>query len=404
MARILLVSDVIPFPPRNGKELPVAKHFEYLSQSHHIEFLLLHEDEMYFTRHKPDIPTSFKKAHFLRRHLPTKVKGVVLELLFGKIRSLQYRYDKSKVQSFMAQNKYDFFWLGTFNCFSFIDYCIKKLKYSFNKVGLSLHDVKTSSYRNAGIKYLRGNVRDLQTLQRYLRSPLMKKQERRVLNACDVIHVVSESERLKAEKLVGNSDITQKIIVLPNGIDQSLIVRSYKGYMSNVLLFMTHLHGSRQTEARWFLRKVWPKIRANSDLELWFVGAPPRSHDKFDDERIKIKGFVKDLGEILEKVCISILPIFHNCGYINRLHDAMAAGVPVVLTSYPASTAPDLVDGEEIVIANSPEHFAEAVVNLYNDENRRLEISKSGKRYCAQQSNWNELSVFLSARISAELD
>lgn len=397
--KILFVSDVIPFPAANGKELPVNKHFSYLSKKHEIDFLLLHEKMSYFEENKVNIPPSFNEVHFVRRTQKNKKTAVIRELFGGKITSLQYTFDRMAILEALQSLQFDVVWFGTFNCFSLLEVIKKITPELYRKIGLSLQDVKTMSYRSAGVKYVKTGLKNVDHLQRFVRSFLMASWEREVLEHCDLIHVMTEAEKQKAMKLVGNGHVESQLMVLPNGIEEDLLARKYLGVDENKLLFMTHLDGPRKAESSWFLTKVWPHIRKQTDLVLWIVGAPPKNTMNPNDDRIKICGFVEDLGSVFEKVCMAILPIFHSCGYINRLHNALSVGVPLISTTYPASTCLELSNGKEILIENDAKNFAEAVIELYENKSKRIDMSMAAKRYASRQKTWTQLSEEFDNRL-----
>jgi len=71
-------------------------------------------------------------------------------------------------------------------------------------------------------------------------------------------------------------------------------------------------------------------------------------------------------------------------GFGLALVEAMAAGVPVVASS--AGAIPMLTQGSqaaELVPSNYPEDLSKAMVDLFNDGDRREELSRAGRRRAA---------------------
>lgn len=70
------------------------------------------------------------------------------------------------------------------------------------------------------------------------------------------------------------------------------------------------------------------------DVEFWIVGANPSPEIRAleDDERIRVTGFVSDVGETLATMTAVLCPWEGTYGFRSRLIEVMALGVPVVAT------------------------------------------------------------------------
>ena len=63
---------------------------------------------------------------------------------------------------------------------------------------------------------------------------------------------------------------------------------------------------------------------------------------------------------------LSIAPLRYGAGVKGKVGEALAHGLPVVTTSI-GSEGMDLVDGEDVLVADGAEAFADAVVRAYRD-------------------------------------
>jgi glycosyltransferase involved in cell wall biosynthesis len=81
-----------------------------------------------------------------------------------------------------------------------------------------------------------------------------------------------------------------------------------------------------------------------------------------------------------------------------KILEAMAMGTPVISTSKGAEGL-QVTDGENILIADEPEDFAEAVVRLLGDKDLREALSANGRGLVNTQYSWeicaNRLERFL---------
>ena len=154
---------------------------------------------------------------------------------------------------------------------------------------------------------------------------------------------------------------------------------------------MTHLDGGRSGESEWFITKVWPRITERlPGAMLLIVGRPPKHIPAFieNNRNIIINGFADDLVQLFNSVRLVVVPTFHGTGLINRIADALAAGLPVVSTPQAIATFPGLKHGVHVLSAKKAEAFADAVVRLYNDEALRRTLSQQGRIYAQQFPDW----------------
>jgi len=68
----------------------------------------------------------------------------------------------------------------------------------------------------------------------------------------------------------------------------------------------------------------------------------------------------------------------------------MIAGVPVVTTSYPASTFDALENDVHAVIEDDPAVFAQKVVDLYSDSSALVGFSERGRDFARRFNTWEE--------------
>jgi GT2 family glycosyltransferase/ubiquinone/menaquinone biosynthesis C-methylase UbiE len=119
----------------------------------------------------------------------------------------------------------------------------------------------------------------------------------------------------------------------------------------------------------WFVEEVLPLLRArDAGLRLNIVGSKtPERVRTLAGSDIVVHGHVSDaaLAEIYAGVGVVIAPLLHGAGVKGKVIEAMARGVPVVMTSIGAQGIPDA--GKLGRVADSPEAFAEAVIRALDD-------------------------------------
>jgi sugar transferase (PEP-CTERM/EpsH1 system associated) len=122
--------------------------------------------------------------------------------------------------------------------------------------------------------------------------------------------------------------------------------------------------------ALWFARTVWPLVRTRRPAaRLSLVGSDPTPaiRSLAADSTIEVTGTVPDVRPYLWRSAVAVAPLLSARGVQNKVLEAVAAGLPCVVT-------PAVLDGlpEEVIpacmLARDAEQFAAAVVDLLGRE------------------------------------
>jgi glycosyltransferase involved in cell wall biosynthesis len=142
------------------------------------------------------------------------------------------------------------------------------------------------------------------------------------------------------------------------------------------LLFVGNFrHRPNEDGVRFFIREVLPRVRQElPGVELLVVGdAAPREFAQLSAEGVRLLGYVPDVDPLFARARVFVAPIRFGAGIKGKIGEALAYAIPLVTTAVGAEGM-SLRDGEEALIADTAEGFADAVVRLYRDEElwRRL--------------------------------
>ena len=151
------------------------------------------------------------------------------------------------------------------------------------------------------------------------------------------------------------------------------------------------------TEIMPLLRKQLPGVR------FYAVGSkPPAEIQALASEDIIITGFVEDLTPLLDKMRVSVAPLRYGAGIKGKIGTAMAVGLPVVATSL-AAEGMSLTEGENILVADGSEAFADTITKIYQNEALWNHISQMGLAF-ADKAWGAETAWGILAAILADLD
>lgn len=138
---------------------------------------------------------------------------------------------------------------------------------------------------------------------------------------------------------------------------------------------------------RWFIAQIFPRVRrALPEVVLHCIGI-----DVPDELRglaanqpgVLLHGHVPDLSPHMDGARIAVAPLRFGAGVKGKVNLSMAHGQPVVATSC-AVEGMYLRDGEDVLVADTSEAFADAVVALYQDEIRWNRLSANGLKNIEQ--------------------
>jgi sugar transferase (PEP-CTERM/EpsH1 system associated) len=125
----------------------------------------------------------------------------------------------------------------------------------------------------------------------------------------------------------------------------------------------------------WFVREILPLIRKRRPATtVAVVGRKPGSEIlelAAADPKIRITGTVPDVRPFLWASTVSIVPLRVGGGTRLKIYEAMAAKIPVISTTIGAEGL-DYQAGDNIVIADRPQAFAEHCLALLENEAERL--------------------------------
>jgi glycosyltransferase involved in cell wall biosynthesis len=203
---------------------------------------------------------------------------------------------------------------------------------------------------------------------------------------------VSEQDRAQLAKL----SLAADVVAVPTGVDtlyfapQAVEERPRELVFTGAMDWFPNEDGLIQ-----FCQSTLPLVRAAlPEVSLTVVGRNPtaRLREAAQAAGARVTGTVDDVRPYLAEAAVVIVPLRIGGGTRLKIFEALAMAKAVVSTTIGAEGLP-VVDGEHIVIADAPERFAGAIVDLLRRPERRLALGTAGRRLVEWQFAWPQVAA-----------
>lgn len=396
MARILLLTPQLPYPPHQGTSLRNYHLLRALARGHEVSLLSFAEEEL------PDLSQLRTLCDVLPPvPVPTRTTGQRLRQLLTtgepdmarRLHSTAFAESLSKA---LRETQYDFVQVEGIELAWSIDLI---RAHSTAGIVLDCHNAETELQRRAFGRDWRSVSRWPAAAYSALQIGRLARFEGEALRAADAILAVSETDRRYLAQRLGEPE--KAIAVIPNMID----VEEYRwpDPVAEALRFDVVFTGKMDYRPNvdavlWFAEAIWPLIRRERPEARWAV-VGQRPHPRLESLRqldgVILTGRVPQVQPYLAGAGVYVMPLRIGSGTRLKLIESMAAGCAVVSTTIGAEGFP-VVDGREIVLADTAEAFAAAVLKLLADPARRAELSRQAERFAARY-DWRQQTPLLDA-------
>jgi glycosyltransferase involved in cell wall biosynthesis len=223
----------------------------------------------------------------------------------------------------------------------------------------------------------------------------MKHRELAGIRASDasIVHSTAELQLLQPELPEA------QLHVFPLILDVKGTTRAFSE-RKDIVFVGGYQHPPNVDAVKHFVASIMPLLRKRlPGVRFYAVGSkpPPEIHALASDDVI-ITGFVEDIDPLLNRMRVSVAPLRYGAGIKGKIGSAMAIGLPVVATSL-AAEGMSLSDGKNVLVADSAEQFANAVVRIYKSEPLWNQLSEAGIEFAENawgaEAAWTILSGIL---------
>lgn len=405
--KILWVSSFFPYPPDNGAKIREYFLIRELAEKHDISVFSLVQSADELDGSEPlqkicqnvtgvlpenklpnlldgrrqwyDVPMGILSPHpkfMYGRPSMNVVRQLHAELSSGK-------YDVVIVESLVTVNYlWDFLHLP-------------------NKPIMILSELNIESLiQEQTLRHARGVI---QKLRKWIYYHSFVRFEKQTCQLFDKIIVVSEKDYLDIQTLFPSLK-AEHLILAPNGVDIQWNDIGNIPKEENTLIYNGALTYSANYDAiYYFLNKIFPLIiKQIPDVKLKITGKT----DGVDisslphHQNVLFTGYVPDIRPVVKSSMVCVVPIQVGGGTRLKILEAMALGTPVVSTSKGAEGL-HLEHGKDLLIADSPEDFANAVILVMRDRKLQNQLMENALQTVSSLYSWNGIAKQLELAITS---
>lgn len=212
--------------------------------------------------------------------------------------------------------------------------------------------------------------------------------EREICRSFDAVVAVSKADRDQLRNEFGLREVHD----VPTGVDTEYFRPLGSSPEAFELVFTGSMDWMPNEDAiLYFAREILPRIeQTNPAVTLTIVGRNPSRRLAAlaaSNQRIKVTGRVEDVRPYVDRATAYIVPLRVGGGTRLKIYEAMAMEKPVISTSVGAEGLP-VRDGDELLIADDPDEFAEAVSRVLTDARLANRLGKQARKVVCERFGW----------------
>lgn len=383
---ILILSNKSPWPAREGGPIAMNNIIEGLIDSgHHVKVLALNTNK--YAVQPDEIPLDYQTKtgiELVYIDLSINIFDAFLNLFTTKsyhVERFKSKAFEEKLINVLKEKEYDIVQIELL----FMSPYIQTIrKHSNAKIVLRAHNIEHLIWERLELS----ETNPLKKLYLKHLSRTLKLYELNILESYDGIVPITKKDALFFKK-----NTTIPVQTISFGINTNKIQITTNNNPEHALFHIGAMNWLPNEEGiKWFLEKVWPKVHQNSsDLKLYLAGRNmPEWLLNIKLENVFILGEIDNANDFIESKTISIAPLLSGSGIRIKIIESMALGKAVISTTIGAEGI-NYKNGHNILIADTPEEFAEAVKLLFNNIKKTEEIGANAKLLVSQYHDSNKI-------------
>lgn len=387
--KLLFLCQTLPFPPDGGVEIRSYNIMRLLAQRYDVTALVFFRKATrpraanvdggvaglsgFSTAAALPIPQEHNRSRLLWDHLRSVVRSRVYT--YYSYQSAEY---EAALKQLLSEQKFDIVHMDSLDLSAYLPML------SNIPVVCTHHNVESDLLRR------RARSEASPLMRRYLdyQANLMQAEEARWCPEVKLNIAVSQADAARLAEIAPDASFT----VVPNGVDTDAFEPT-DGVQNGVVFVGGYSWYPNRDAMQYFAEDILPIIRSrNSDLAVTWVGRSPEhlASEYRIHHRIELTGYVEDIRPFVAEPACYVVPLRVGGGSRLKILDAWAMGKAIVSTSVGCEGL-NARDGENILIRDTPQSFAEAVQAVVSDSELRRRLGENARRTAEQEYEWSVL-------------
>jgi sugar transferase (PEP-CTERM/EpsH1 system associated) len=385
--KLLFISPHIPYPPDKGDRIRLSQELQALIERGHEVHLLAFASDMDDLNYQVDLRRMCATVGIVPLRPVWAVARALVNLAFMRPLSRGYfasRRMRRLVKRAVADNDFD----AVFVCSSpMAQYVPHEL---LSRAIIDMADVDSEKLRDRSdganplmsriysLEWKRLREYEYKVVARFANTVVTTGREANLLDRLDEF-----TRRARLRTIANGVDLEffQSSFQAPDTISPRLVFVGAMDYFANV------------EGARYFAEEVFPLIRSRETrAKFSIIGANPTDHVKklARYPGVIVTGQATDARSYLREATLCVAPLRHARGAQNEILEAMASG-KAVIASPEAVAGLRVVNGEHLMIADSPRKFADAALEVIRDAGLRESLETQARQFVEAEHDWKTL-------------
>jgi len=378
--KILFVTPYVPYPPNFGGALRIYNLMKQAAKRHELSIVSYgtEKDRLLL---KNEFGKSLKDIFLIPHPWTNRYRRL------GQFYSLWTRHSffhhcayterlQNLIDNILEKNQYhilhsEFAVMGAFN---------------FKTDALKILDAHNVEYDN----FRRMAANAYSWLHRYHYRRECKEFFNEEIDACRKHNLIFTTS-LRDKQILDNDVPAVPKYVVPNGVDTSYFIPPvvppqdkfivFTGMMGYIPNYDGMIH---------FLDKTFPLVKKKiPGVKIYIVGKqPPKILTQYRSESVIITGSVPDVRPYVWRSSVYVVPLRMGGGTRLKVLEAMAMKLPIVSTTIGCEGI-DVQDGDTLLIRDTPEQFADAVAELFENKALRNRLTEKGFEKVLRNYDWS---------------
>ncbi|MBI2954156.1 MAG: glycosyltransferase [Chloroflexi bacterium] len=390
--KLLFITPQLPYPPQKGTTTRNFNIIKNLSRNHEVHLLSFGDSRC--RDHVEALEAycaSVKLCAMPTRRMATRVRDLFLNPRPDLVLRLASPEFVERLREILLRNRFDVLQIeGLEMCLHWDT--VSKENRARSAVRATVLDDHNAEYvlQRRAFEIDRGRPRKLvAAMYSFVQWRRLTRYEAEMCRRVDGVVTVSEIDR----KALDAISRLPRVAVVPNGVDVDYfrLAEPEGKHDAPTLLFSGTMDFRPNIDAvTWFCEEILPRVHRDvPEAKFCIVGRDPLPAvtELGKDPRVVVTGFVEDVRPYFRQASVYVVPLRFGGGTRFKVLEAMAAGIPVVSTAMGAEGI-EASSGRDLIVADDPGSFAQWVVRLLREEDRRRHLVESARAIIERKYDW----------------